>query len=172
MMDDRHRRASAFDRAIGRAAPPLSVRAETASDNPFLHGLFVRCSPLAGVLPAAMLDQQAGLHERGHRRDFPDAMRRVAIVDGQPVGRLVIDWAAACSWCVDVAVLPDRAGAGIGTSLLRAWLAVADAAALPTGLTVRRDNPAWRLYARLGFVAASDDDPDAPHATLRRPVVG
>jgi ribosomal protein S18 acetylase RimI-like enzyme len=52
-----------------------------------------------------------------------------------------------------VAVEPHARGRGVGTALLRALIDRAEAAGFPAlSLSVEEDNPAIRLYERLGFV--------------------
>ena len=59
---------------------------------------------------------------------------------------------------VSVGVLPEHRGRGIGTALLRELAAAAEADGLPgLSLSVERDNPAVRLYRRLGFVEVAGD---------------
>ena len=54
---------------------------------------------------------------------------------------------------VTVALMPPYRGQGIGTALLRQLLADAGAAGYPAlSLSVQAQNPARRLYERLGFV--------------------
>jgi ribosomal protein S18 acetylase RimI-like enzyme len=50
------------------------------------------------------------------------------------------------------AVLPEYIGKGVGTKLLRAYLNKAEVLFPAVALTVRVDNPAFRLYRRMGFV--------------------
>jgi ribosomal protein S18 acetylase RimI-like enzyme len=50
-----------------------------------------------------------------------------------------------------IAVLPSAIGQGIGTALLRGVLEAARAQYAAVMLSVRMDNPAARLYERLGF---------------------
>lgn len=64
-----------------------------------------------------------------------------------------------------VAMLPGYRGQGIGTQLLSALLALADAAYPAVSLSVSCDNPALRLYQRLGFVTVARD---ADAVTMRR----
>ena len=52
---------------------------------------------------------------------------------------------------IDIALLPDHRGRGIGARLLRDVLHEATAAGLPVRLSVERSNPARSLYERLGF---------------------
>jgi ribosomal protein S18 acetylase RimI-like enzyme len=57
---------------------------------------------------------------------------------------------------VDIALLPDYRGNGIGTALLRDLFSEADAAGKTVTIHVERFNPALRLYERLGFSVAED----------------
>jgi 2-phosphosulfolactate phosphatase len=55
-----------------------------------------------------------------------------------------------------VAVLPEYIGRGVGTRLLEQLLAAARGLFPAISLSVREDNPAVRLYERLGFVVAGE----------------
>lgn len=153
---------AAFDAAFrempSKSAQALDCRPEHADDAAFLAALFAACSPLAGLLPEPMMTTQATLKYASHAAAHPHAMRRIATLDGVPIGRLAIDWDGSSTHCIDVAVLPEHRATGAGPRLLRAWLAVADAIPMPATLEVNADNPAARLYRRLGFVATATDD--------------
>jgi len=85
---------------------------------------------------------------------------------GEPVGavwvRLYVGDNKAYSQTSDdtpelaMAVLPDYTGQGIGTSLLQALIAAARPHYPALALNVRADNPAFRLYQRLGFVVVKE----------------
>ena len=58
---------------------------------------------------------------------------------------------------VDIALLPEHRGSGVGTRAARATSsAEADAAGKRVTIHVERINPALRLYERLGFSVAED----------------
>ena len=78
--------------------------------------------------------------------------------DGAPLGRLILDRTGADWMVVDIAMVPERRGQGIGTRLLRAVQEGARAAgASGVVLSVEVMNgAAYALYARLGFVAGQD----------------
>ena len=85
----------------------------------------------------------------------------IAVHNGQAVGaawlRLFPAGAKAYSKTDDhtpelaIAVLPDYTGQGIGTALMQHLLAAAKIRYEVVALNVRGDNPAVRLYQRLGF---------------------
>jgi GNAT superfamily N-acetyltransferase len=71
--------------------------------------------------------------------------------DGQPAGRLYVHRRSDETRIVDITVLPAFRNAGIGTTLLERLMAEARAGDKPLRIHVEQDNPARRLYERLGF---------------------
>lgn len=152
--------ASAFDDGFLARAPHLGIRPETEDDKAFLLHLFKATFPWPGALPLPLLEMQAATHNAHCRTAYPDAMCRILTRGGAPVGRIALDWVPGDhTMGVDIAVLPEIAGSGVGSAMLRSWMATADAVALPCRFTVRADNPARRIYAHLGFVDESDVSP-------------
>lgn len=136
----------------------VTVRPATTADDPFLHELFVAVrGPMFVGLPAEvsgpLLRQQHDAQRRGHAASHPGAEHHVVEVDGRPVGRWSIDRRADAIILVDVAIHPDRQGRGIGALLIERLVAESEKAGLPLRLIVAADNPARRLYERLGFRA-------------------
>jgi ribosomal protein S18 acetylase RimI-like enzyme len=75
---------------------------------------------------------------------------------GEPAGRLyVARWEDEIR-IVDIALLPDFRGRGLGTALLEDLMAEADAAGKPLSIHVEQNNPARSLYDRLGFEEAGE----------------
>ena len=61
-----------------------------------------------------------------------------------------------------IALKPEQRGQGIGTALLRALLAALHARGhAAASLSVRKANPAARLYARLGFITVRESSEEA-----------
>ncbi|WP_422056298.1 GNAT family N-acetyltransferase [Sphingomonas sp.] len=160
--------AAAFDLAFAERCGTLECRARTSDDLAFLLNCAVACSTLVGLLPDSMLAQQAQFQRTGHDSAFPDAMHRIVMRAGAPIGHVLIAWNAADTHLVDIAVLPEHRGIGVARALLGAWLAVADAHGLPATLHVFADNPARQIYARLGFVETATDR-NAASVAMRRP---
>lgn len=159
---------ASFDDAFAVRAPRLGCRPEAASDAAFLTDLAMTCSPLAGMLPEPMLLQQARFQHAGHNAEHPHAMQRIVMLDGQPIGRIMIGWGEAETYGVDIAVLPDFRATGAGLHMLRAWLDVADLLGVPARLDVRADNPAARIYWRLGFRPVPDPGGWSPIVSMLR----
>ena len=157
-----------FDPAFGRRAPHLGIVREMPDHRATLRDLMIACSPLRDLLPGALLDLQFESQDSSFRAARPRAMRRIVMLGAQPIGRIIVDWdQPGASHGVDIAVHPDHRRSGAALAMLRAWIGVADASGRACTLDVIADNPARRIYQRLGFVE-QPGDPAAPYAFMQR----
>lgn len=105
---------------------------------------------------AAFLLQQHGAQHHHYRAHYPGAEWWIVERDGAPIGRLYrVDWTREIR-IIDIALLPEARGSGIGTTLLSGIQDEAAAAGKAVSIHVEKNNPARSLYARLGFVVAQD----------------
>lgn len=105
---------------------------------------------------AAFLGQQFAAQHHHYTTHYAGASFQVILVRGQTAGRLyVARWPAEIR-IVDIALLPEFRGAGVGSRLLAGLLAEADRAGAAVSIHVEKHNPALRLYERLGFARAAD----------------
>ncbi|MGH9277498.1 MAG: GNAT family N-acetyltransferase [Acidimicrobiales bacterium] len=105
----------------------------------------------------AFIRMQFAAREHHYRQHYADATFDVVTVNGVPVGLLyVARWAAEIR-IVDVAIVAEHRGRGVGTALLENLIAEAGAAGKPLTIHVERFNPALRLYERLGFSVIADE---------------
>ncbi len=104
----------------------------------------------------AFLRMQFTAQDRYYRDQMPDATYQVVLVDGVAAGRLYVDWRADEIHVIDIALLPEHRGRGLGTGLMREVLAEADAAGKRVTIYVERVNRALGLYERLGFSEIGD----------------
>lgn len=140
------------------AAGAISLRPAGPADQEFLRTVYgsTRVGELA-VVPwtddekAAFLDMQFAARDVGYRQAYPDGESLIIVIDGRPIGRLFLARLPDEIRIVDIALLPEHRGAGVGSRLLAEILAEADAAGLAVRLHVESWNPAIRLYERLGF---------------------
>jgi ribosomal protein S18 acetylase RimI-like enzyme len=104
----------------------------------------------------AFLRSQFDAQDAWWREHYAEASFDVVVVNGEPAGRLYVHRGPSDIRIVDIALLPEHRGSGIGSSLLRALIAEADTAGKSLTIHVERMNPALRLYERLGFELAED----------------
>ena len=104
----------------------------------------------------AFLDQQFQFQDVYYHREFPDASYRIIERDGQPIGRLYLDRREDEHRIIDIALLGEHRGKGLGGAIMHDILTEARAAGKPVGIHVEQNNPAMRLYQRLGFVKTGE----------------
>lgn len=144
--------------------PALELRRATPEDEAFLLAVYAstREQELA-VLPwdastkDAFLRMQFAAQDSHYRQHFPDAAFDIVTVNGVAAGRLYVDRRETEIRIIDVALLPDHRGRGIGTALLAPILDEAERTGKKVSIHVERENPARRLYDRLGFVQVADE---------------
>lgn len=155
-----------MDRPPSSPAAAPQLRPAKPEDREFLFRVYAasRAEELARVpwSPAeveAFLRQQFDLQDSAYRQDYPTAAFEVIEFAGQPAGRLYLERSATDLHLIDIALLPEHRGRGIGTGLIHTILAEAADRRLPIRLYVEQDNPARRLYKRLGFTEVEEHGP-------------
>jgi ribosomal protein S18 acetylase RimI-like enzyme len=141
------------------------LRPVAAEDRAFLHDLYVDTHrdefAALGWPPAqllSLLQAQCTAQDRYYASAFPHAEHSLVLIDGLVAGRLYVERTAAAIHLIDVSLVAEQRGRGSGTALLRMLQAEAADRGGPVQLSVRRGNPAARLYERLGFVEIASDE--------------
>ncbi len=144
--------------------PAIDLRPLRSGDEAFLFGLFfqARCGSFAPLgWPEAQLQaflrSQFDLQQAHYRRSFPGLDSSVITVDGADAGRVDVDWGGEALHVVDIVLSPAFQSRGIGSRVLDRFIQQAEARRLPVDLHVEVENPAQRLYRRLGFEARGGD---------------
>ncbi len=113
--------------------------------------------PLDDAQKQAFLDQQFAAQFEHYGIHYPTCERNIIVRDGVPIGRLWIDEWRDQIRLVDIALMPEYRGAGIGSRLLHQVLDRGAAVRKPVTIHVEAFNPALRLYERLGFERVDTD---------------
>jgi ribosomal protein S18 acetylase RimI-like enzyme len=87
---------------------------------------------------------------------LPTAQFFIIEAEKVPAGRLYVEHSEKEIRILDIALLPEFRGKGIGTHFLRDLQKQAQTASKVLSIHVETFNPAKRLYERLGFVLAED----------------
>ena len=82
---------------------------------------------------------------------FPDADQSIILRDELMIGRMLIDRRDEEIYLVDITLLAEHRGDGIGASLIRDLQREASAAGKAVRLRVMKTNRAVSFYERLGF---------------------
>jgi ribosomal protein S18 acetylase RimI-like enzyme len=140
-------------------AAMISLRPAVDDDYDFMRRLYASTReaemahfPFDEAQKAAFLDSQFAAQFEHYGIHYPTCERNIVEEDGVPVGRLWIDEWRDQIRLVDIALVPEKRGSGIGTALVRDVLERGAAAGKPVTIHVEAYNPALHLYQRLGFV--------------------
>jgi GNAT superfamily N-acetyltransferase len=138
--------------------PSIHLRPITPEDESFLAHLYAstRTAELARTnwseeQKAMFCRMQFNAQTTDYQRNYPDASLDVIERNGVAAGRLLVLRTDEKIHVIDIALLPEHRGAGIGTKFLKELQAEAKAAGKPLSIHVEQFNPARRLYERLGF---------------------
>jgi ribosomal protein S18 acetylase RimI-like enzyme len=104
----------------------------------------------------AFLRAQFDAQARWYEDHYVGASRSVVLIDDEACGRFYVYRGGTEIRIMDIALLPEHRGNGVGSSLLHDLLVEADAEGKRVTIHVERLNPALRLYERLGFSVAED----------------
>ena len=145
------------------ASSQLALRPISNQDRGFLYRLYActREDEMALVNwsnseKQNFLMMQFQAQSRFYADEFPNASFDVIELDGQPVGRLYADVRDGEIRVIDIAILPEFRGRGIGSHYLQQVIQKAAEKNLNVGIHVERNNPAMNLYQRLGFDKRED----------------
>lgn len=141
----------------------LRLRPITPADDAFLARVYAssRAEELAITgwpeeLKADFCRRQFDAQSAYYAQNYPGASFQIIERDGWPVGRLYVDRLEKEIRIVDITLLPEFRGSGIGTKLLRELQAEARRAGKSLTIHVERFNRALSLYQRLGFQEVED----------------
>ena len=141
----------------------LSFRTASEADLPFLARVFnsTRLEELAPVpwideQKAAFLAMQFRAQHLDYQRNHPHADRLVLVYAGADIGRLYLGRGQQQYSIIDIALLPEFRGKGLGSALLLDILEEAGREGRSVAIHVEKHNPARGLYQRLGFTTEQE----------------
>ena len=138
----------------------LRLRPEEAADQDFRFQLFCDSRlpewdmvPLDPAVREQLMRHQFQAQAATYAARFPNARFDIIELEGQPIGRIVVNRPGQYLHLVDHAIVPHLRNKGIGTTIMRTLMDEARGAGIPFRLKVASSNdPSLRLYLRLGFV--------------------
>jgi ribosomal protein S18 acetylase RimI-like enzyme len=150
---------------IDSKRPDITLRPESAEDEAILAEVYastrqdeLNLTNWDAPTRASFLDMQFKAMVKGYQSMHPQAQFSIILADGKPVGRIVVDRLQSEIRVVDVALLPEHCGHGIGTRLMQELMDEAARQQKPVRLLVFHGTRATAFYQRLGFRIISKPD--------------
>jgi ribosomal protein S18 acetylase RimI-like enzyme len=142
----------------------ISLRNFRAGDQDFLFTLYAstrrhEIAPFGWpeAQQEAFLRMQFTAQQRSYESAYAQSEHHIVEQDGQPIGRLMVLREKDSVLLVDISLLAEHRGHGIGGELLRELIQECTRAGSTLKLQVLKTNPALRLYQRLGFIRTGED---------------
>lgn len=141
----------------------ISFRPVGQTDEPFLLKVYAstRAAEMS-VLPwtqaqvEAFLKMQLAAQHHHYKGQYPDAAHDLILFNDQPVGRLYVARLDKEIRIVDIALLTEARGRGIGTSIIKDLMDEAAREGKPLTIYVENFSPSLHLFERLGFFKAGE----------------
>ncbi|MBU2871894.1 GNAT family N-acetyltransferase [Colwellia sp. E2M01] len=137
----------------------ISLRKSTQSDIPFMLSLYAatRASELAMTNFSEQekhmfVEQQFNAQFTHYHQHYCSDYFNIIEQDGEAVGRLFVDYWENEIRIVDIALAPEHRNNGLGSYLFQKLFKQAREMGKSVTIHVEKNNPAKRLYERLGFV--------------------
>ena len=141
----------------------LSFRPISDDDLPFLAELYAstRADEVAQAgwseeQAGEFLQQQFDAQHAHYMKHYPDADWLVVEFQGEAVGRLYLERWPTQHRLIDIALMPEFKGRGLGVAMIQDLRDEARAAEKSLTLHVEKFNPARDLYMSLGFTVEED----------------
>ena len=145
------------------AAPEVALRPVREDDGAFLLRVYASTReeelapvPWTAEQKQAFLAQQFAAQTAHYAQHYDGLRSDVILVDGVRAGRLLVARWPEEIRIVDIALLPEHRGRGVGERIVRPLLDEAEARGVATVIHVERTNPAMSFYRRLGFLPAGE----------------
>jgi ribosomal protein S18 acetylase RimI-like enzyme len=142
----------------------VRLRPIREEDNVFLYRLYAstRASEMALLdwsdeQKSEFLTMQFRAQSDFYTQQFKQASFDVIEREGNAIGRLYVDRRPDEIRIIDIALMPECRGKGIGGGIMQALLDEAAEENKSVTIHVEHNNPAMHLYQRLGFRHVSDE---------------
>lgn len=148
-----------------KAAAGLNIayRPFVEADLPFVTGLYVSTRSEEVAMTgwpaetqlAFLLDQHRAQHSH-YSLHYADAEWLIIERAGEPIGRLYLRDEPGAVHIIEISLMPENRGSGIGEAILQDIAEQAQGEAKKVSIHVEKNNRARSLYQRLGFEVTED----------------
>lgn len=140
------------------------LRPVTSADTDFLYELYAgsRAGEMAMVdwsdaQIREFLKMQFRAQSKHYFENYANARFDVIELEGKPIGRFYVDEREGELRVIDITLLPEFQGRGIGGHYLQTVIDKATRQGAVVSIHVEHNNPAMKLYQRLGFTRVRDE---------------
>jgi ribosomal protein S18 acetylase RimI-like enzyme len=142
----------------------ITLREALPEDDPFLYEVYASSReqelalvPWTEEQRKAFLSMQFNAQHAHYREQYPHASYSVILGDDVPLGRLYVLRENDAIRILDITLLPEYRGNGVGSSLLGQLLEEAAQSKKPLQIYVETFNPSLQLFQRLGFKPIAEE---------------
>jgi RimJ/RimL family protein N-acetyltransferase len=142
----------------------ITLRPVTDADEDFLLSVYgsSRADELAQVpwtteQKDAFVRMQFSAQNRHYAGEYPRATHDMICLDGASVGRVYLDRSGQNFHLLDITILSQHRGRGIGSFILRRVIDEAALAGKPVTIYIENFNRSLSLFKRLGFQQVEED---------------
>lgn len=136
----------------------ITFRPAEPSDEAFLLEVYgstraeeLRAVPWNETQREAFLKMQFAAQHQHYKQLYPEGDYLIILDRDRAVGRLYVARLKEQIRIIDITILPEERGRGLGTSIIGDLMAEAAQAKKPLRIYVESFNPSLRLFERLGF---------------------
>ena len=137
----------------------IQLRAVEEKDTAFIEAVYrttreaeLNLTNWSEYQKSAFINMQSAAQLAEYKTKFPDARFQVIIYNKKDAGRFFTCETENDIRLLDITILPEFTGKGIGTNLLNRLIQRSNKIQKKISLHVIASNPAMKLYQRLGFV--------------------
>jgi ribosomal protein S18 acetylase RimI-like enzyme len=112
--------------------------------------------PWDAVQKQAFLQMQFSAQQKHYQAYFPQATHEMILAEGQPIGRLYVDRRETEIRILDITLLPEIRGKGIGTLVIQELMKEAEDGNKFISIYVESFNRSLELFHRLGFMKTEE----------------
>jgi len=141
----------------------ISFRPVTESDLLFLSNLYASTReeemtilPWTDEQKVEFVRMQFNAQHKFFKQEFSNAEFNLVLKDDIAIGRMYVERRENEIRIIDVTLMPDYRGQGVGQVLMKSLLDESAGSAKPITLHVAKDSPAMSFYERFGFKYVED----------------
>ncbi len=140
---------------------PITLRPAGPDDEPLIFELYASTRaqemtlvPWSDEQKRSFIRMQLTAQQDHYKQKYPKADHEIILAHGKPIGRLYVARLDDEIRIVDIVLLPEVRGNGVGTQILETLLAEGKMTGKIIRIYVESFNPSLKLFQRLGFVEA------------------